>query len=131
MLTIVKSATNELICTLTEMQTLTNPYWLLVFTHKMNKKQYSCIGTDVSAFKERYNKFNIIEQPSPDRLNNQIEFDDTGEYLYAIYEQTSATNLDPANAHRLVEVGQAKVIFNPAAKPIFAQPIDNPVIFKP
>ena len=56
--------------------------------------------TDVSTFKDRYNKFSINE--------NTYNFFE-GEYMYNVYAQTSSVNIIPSLANELVEEGILKV----------------------
>jgi hypothetical protein len=63
-------------------------------------KEYNFLLTDVSTFKDRYNKFSINE--------NTYNFFE-GEYMYEIYAQTSSSNLNPALANEQVESGILKV----------------------
>lgn len=60
--------------------------------------------TDISAYIERYNEFEITEGTTVTL--------DAGEYLYEIYAQSSPSNLDPALANQLVEQGIVKVDFD-------------------
>jgi hypothetical protein len=56
--------------------------------------------TDISSFKERYNKFLINE--------NTYQFFE-GEYNYVVYAQTSSSNINPSLANEIVEEGLLKV----------------------
>lgn len=110
MFIITRNTVNEIICTLTEKQTLTNPYFLFVFKHDEAKIQTACIAPDSSSYPDRYNKFLIEENSSPDNLTAEITLANPSEYTYNIYEQASSTNLDPALADNLLETGKARVI---------------------
>ena len=57
--------------------------------------------TDISAYIERYNKFNVTE--------GTTFTVDAGEFLYKVYAQTSSSNLNPSLANELVEEGLLKV----------------------
>lgn len=99
-----KGQSNKFVVTLKEKQTLTNPYYLLEFTNKVEKVPYYFIGTDVSGFPERFNQFNIIE-------GTTIRLDEEGEYDYRIFEQLSNSNTNPALCDNLIplEVGMVYV----------------------
>ena len=57
----------------------------------------------------------IIETNStPDPLVGEVELPLVGFYTYTIYEQSSSTNLVPANATGVVEVGKVQVVDTPA-----------------
>lgn len=100
MLLITQGETKFWYLTLSEKVTISNPYFLFSVTHRQTMRVYNFILTDVSTFKERYNKFSIDESDY-----NFYE----GEYMYEVYAQTSSTNLDPSLANELVEEGILKV----------------------
>lgn len=100
MLLITQGETKFWYLTLTEKVTISNPYFLFSVTHRQTMKVYNFILTDVSTFKDRYNKFSINE-------SNYNFYE--GEYMYEVYAQTSSTNLNPSLANELVEEGILKV----------------------
>ena len=129
MFIITRNTTNEIICTLTEKQTLVDPYFLFVFTHDETKSQTACIAPDSSSYIERYNKFFIEENAAPDNLNAEITLGTPSEYTYCIYEQSSSTNLDPALAENLLETGKARVIADITAPAEFSIPETGTKVF--
>jgi len=109
MINIQKNTTNTIVLTLNELTTIDTPYYLFKFVYCSdynNIKYFVC--TDTSLYLTRYNKFNIIESSTEDPLNGTIELN-PGMWDYYIYEQVSATNLDPDNAGNLVEQGKVIV----------------------
>jgi hypothetical protein len=100
MLLITKGETKFWYLTLTEKVTISNPKFLFSLTHRQTMKEYNFILTDVSTFKDRYNKFSINE--------NTYNFFE-GEYMYNVYAQTSSVNIIPSLANELVEEGILKV----------------------
>lgn len=101
MIYLTKGATSQIILTLKEKQTLSAPNYLFVFTHRGSNIQVKFVllnNADTSAFKDRFNQFSIVTNTY---FNNQ----DSGEWEYEIYEQTSPTNTNPANATGLLETG--------------------------
>ena len=100
MLTITKAETKYWYLTLTEKVTIDNPTFLFSLTNRTTNTEYNFILTDVSAYTERYNKFQFIEGTDADLY--------TGEYEYKVYAQTSDSNLDPSLADELVEQGILK-----------------------
>lgn len=100
MLLITQGESKYWYLTLSEKTTIANPYYLFSLTHRQTNKVYNFILTDISSFKERYNKFSIDE--------TLYEFFE-GEYIYEIYAQTSSTNINPSLANQLVETGILKV----------------------
>ena len=100
MLTITKGETKFWYLTLTEKTTISDPTYLFSITHRLTNTTTNFILTDVSAYTERYNKFQFIEGVTAELY--------TGEYMYRVYAQTSPTNTDPDNADELVEQGILK-----------------------
>jgi hypothetical protein len=94
MIYLTKGATSQIILTLKEKQTLSAPNYLFVFTHRGSNIEVKFVilnAADTSAFKDRFNTY--------------FGTQDSGEWEYQIYEQTSTTNTNPANATGLVETG--------------------------
>lgn len=105
-----KGQNNFLVFTLTEKVTLSNPYYLFSFKHQVLMSTVNFIATDVSGFPTRYNKFLITETTGTVNLTSGIvSLPETGFYEYAIYQQTSSSNLNVANAEGLLEIGMVKV----------------------
>ena len=111
MIVLEKGQTNEdLVFTLSENTTLSNPVYLFQFISPLNVS-YTCISTDLAttAQKERYNKFTIIEGVD-DRENGSLILGGQGVYELVIWEQSSTTNLDPDNATARVEQTLVRLI---------------------
>lgn len=113
---------SETIVTLNESTTITNPFYLFVFTNVSTKVQYKTIvdsASDASEFPDRANvySFNTITLFSSAQA---------GQYSYEIYEQQSAVNTDPTGLN-LVECG--KMLLNPAAN-IIQQGYEPETIYK-
>jgi hypothetical protein len=105
-----KGQNNFLVFTLTEKVTLNNPYYLFSFKHQVLMSTVNFIASDVSGFPTRYNKFLITETTGTVNLTSGIvSLPETGFYEYAIYQQTSSSNLNVANAEGLLEIGMVKV----------------------
>jgi len=100
MLLLTKGESKNWFLTLTEKVTIANPKFLFSITHRQTEKQYNFLLTDISSFKDRYNKFLINE--------NTYDFFE-GEYNYIVYAQTSSSNVDPLLANEQVEEGLLKV----------------------
>ena len=98
---------SDTIVTLTESTTLTNPYYLFVFTNVSTKVQYKInvnSTSDSSAYKDRFNEFSF----------NTITLFATaqaGQFSYEVYEQASSVNLNPSGLN-MVECG--KMLLLPA-----------------
>jgi hypothetical protein len=119
MFIINKGQSNTVVVTLTEKCTLTNPNYLFEFTSKNTDDKKYCIAFDTSLYTERYNKFVIVETNTPDNLDGEVTLSPVGEWIYQIYEQVSATNLNPALATGLVETGLLNVIGTTTADSIY------------
>lgn len=105
-----KGQNNFLVFTLTEKVTLSNPYYLFSFKHQVLMSSVNFIASDVSGFPTRYNKFLITETTGTVNLTSGIvSLLETGFYEYAIYQQTSSSNLNVSNAEGLLEIGMVKV----------------------
>lgn len=88
-----KDAVNTVVVTLTENATVANPIYLFLFTNQQSNVDYYFTATDLSNFKERYNKFLITEKLNPNTLNGEISLDEEGFYNYFVY-QTSLYQKD-------------------------------------
>jgi hypothetical protein len=102
MIHFIKGQTTKVVVTLKEKQTLSAPNYLFYFTSRATDNTRAFVilnNADLSNYKDRFNAFNIV-------TNSYFSNYDSGEYTYAIYEQTSSSNLNPALATNLLEVGQ-------------------------
>ena len=106
MINIERNSPNEIALTLKERGTAT--YYLFKFQSDNTEAVEYCIATDSSAFPNRYNKFTITEQTSPDNLNAQVEMTTEGQWRYYVYANVSSSNLDPTGLVEL-ESGIVKV----------------------
>lgn len=91
-----KNQSNNVIFTLTENQTLTNPYYLFSLTSHLSKVEYNFICNDISSATSRYNKFIVVEtgRTFQNLTAGTVSLTDNGFYTYKIYEQSSPVNLD-------------------------------------
>jgi hypothetical protein len=120
-LRILKNNDNAITVTLTEKSTLPNPIYLFKFTNQTSNVAYWFISEDTSQFKERYNKFVLIEGDyfTPlDSLEGKIEIGLQGLYDYEVYQTTllDISTLDSAIdaipfIDKTVEVGLVDVVF--------------------
>lgn len=101
MIYLTKGATSEIILTLKEKQTLSVPNYLFIFTHRGSNIEVKFVllnNADTSTHKDRFNSFSIV-------TNTYFQTQDSGEWEYEIYEQTSPTNTNPSLATGLLETG--------------------------
>jgi len=110
MITITRGTANTIILTLTENVTISNPIFLFEFSNDQTRQTYTCIAADISDYTYRYNEFVITEKTSPNNLNGEISLPAPGDYHYFVYQQTSTSNLDPAQTQGLLETGKLTVI---------------------
>lgn len=99
MINLVKGVTSSIVVTLTEKQLLAAPNYLFVFTGRTTNTETKFVllnAADISAYKNRYNKFSLAHTLFTDAKIQQ--------YVYNIYEQASTTNLDPTGLN-LLETG--------------------------
>ncbi len=123
-----KNSNNYLVFTLSEKVTLTNPYYLFSFKHQVEMNPINFIAFDSSLYKDRYNKFLITETTGTTTLTSGIvSLSETGFYEYAIYEQTSSSNLDLNQTGNLLEIGMVKVNSD---KPIYKEYDNEPKTIK-
>ena len=101
MIYFTKGQTSEIILTLKEKQTLTAPNYLFRFVNRVTNVEVKFVllnASDLSTYKDRYNKFSIV-------TNTYFVSSNVGEWEYFIYEQTSSSNTNPALATTLLETG--------------------------
>jgi hypothetical protein len=87
----VEYAEYNVILTLTENKVGTSNYYLIECTNQVtNDISYSIISNDLSAYKERYNLFDIIFDADNNAkgLNNHIYLPYSGFYTYVVMETT-------------------------------------------
>ena len=106
MINIERNSANEIALTLKERGTAT--YYLFKFQSDNTEAVKYCIATDSSAFPNRYNRFTITEQTSPDNTNAEVEMTTEGQWRYYVYANSSSSNLDPTGLLEL-ESGIVKV----------------------
>jgi hypothetical protein len=105
MIHLIKGQVNKIILTLSEKATLTSPNYLFYFKSRNTNETVAFVilnNADLSAYKERFNAFNITVSSY---FANKLP----GEWSYQIYEQTSTSNLIPSQATSLLESGQASL----------------------
>lgn len=98
MIKLIKNTANNVIITVTENVTLTNPVFLFDLTYNSSSNNsYQFIADNISSATTRYDQF-IIQ--------NQISgITEQGWFTYKVYEQESTTNMNPLLATSLVEQG--------------------------
>lgn len=80
MIYLEKDSVNTFVLTLSETSTISNPYYLFLFKNEFNKDSqgFQWMGTDTSAYIERYNLFELEEGVDATFI--------IGQYTYTVYE---------------------------------------------
>lgn len=89
MIYINKDEINNIVLTLSEVSSLSNPFYLFVFQNEMNPQSDPILFTtsDISAYPERYNQF-LLDEPVDVVLIK-------GQYSYSVYESlTEPTSIE-------------------------------------
>lgn len=83
MIYLEKDSVNTFVLTLTETSTITNPYYLFLFQNEFNKDSqgFQWMGTDTSAYIERYNLFELTEGVDATFV--------IGQFTYTVYESAN------------------------------------------
>ena len=111
MIQLTKGVTQYMYLTLTEKELLTNPNYLFIFRSRSTNIEVKFVllnNTDISLFKERYNKFSLV-------TNTYFNTSLIGQYTYEIYEQASSSNTNPSGLNMLesgiMMLNEASTIF--------------------
>lgn len=110
MILINENTSNTVILTLSEKTTLTNVNYLFEVYNDMTNIYKYFIAQDISTNKLRYNEFIITETVTEFPLLGQINLIAEGFYKYNVYEQASASNLNPLLALNLIDKGKLKFV---------------------
>lgn len=93
----IRLGVNFLVFTLNEKVTLTNPGFILILKNDSTEKQVACkLGTELSEYTDRFNRFLVTVKTSPTALNSEVNLDDYGWHSYFIYESESPNSFDYA-----------------------------------
>lgn len=110
MIVINKGESNDIVVTVTEKTTISNPYYLFVFESRQAPNNIvKCIASNRSTVTVRYDEFTIDEKESPNSLAGEIEFPITGEWSYSIYQTANLSLIVPSEIN-IVERGICKVV---------------------
>lgn len=109
MIVINRGQTNTAILELTTNSSLLNPNYLFEFKNDLTNNFTYFFAQDLSTFKCRYNRFEIVENDVAIPLSGQVTLL-TGMYTYNVYETTGNTLSVSATTGRVVQTG--KVIVN-------------------
>lgn len=121
---ITRLSNSTLVFTLTEKQTLTSPYWLFELKFRGdNTTVKTFIASDTSSYPDRYNQFLVTEVDAGSELltSGTVNLQNTGEWHYRIFEQSSSSNLIVANATTECENGIILVLPSSVTTPTVHQ----------
>ena len=125
MQTITRGANNTVTLTLTESVTLTSPYFLVnAKSRRTNEVKNFILASNLSSNTDRYDQFTITETSGTEILTSGTVTLTGGDWWYKVYEQSSASNLNPDNATTLLEEGIFRVIDSNDTY-IFTEPTDT------
>lgn len=102
MIVIERGALNTFALTLTEKVTIPAPYYLMTVTGKSGQAIVKWLMTDISAYPERFNKFQFTEG-----VTATIPF--KGDYIYKVYQKAAANTIIPTDPNDLIEQGIMRV----------------------
>ena len=113
MIQLIKGQSKDVIVTLTELTTLSDGYYLFVFTHETTKAIINVIksfSSDLSSFKYRFNKFTFA--------SSLFTTASIGKYVYSVYEQTSSSNTNTTGLN-MIETGKMDLNLSSTATDVF------------
>jgi hypothetical protein len=122
-------ANSNVILTLNESKTLESPEYVIVFVCDHPNTKFACkLGTDLSDYPTRANKFTITVQEDAEPLDAEVSLANFGFYKYFVYEMADATEFDFDNVDDLdldtmdgeVERGKMKYITTEDARAYYA-----------
>jgi hypothetical protein len=133
-----KNSTNNVVVTLTENSTVSNPIYLFMFTNQTSNVHYYFIGTDTSIYKTRYNKFSIIEKVAANTLNGEVTLGFNGFYNYTVYQTSLANTSGLTTAAdavpfitKSVEVGVVDVVLDTITNTEYDVQEETNIIYQP
>lgn len=108
MIILTKGETKNIYFTGSESATLSNPYFLFIFTNRITQEVVKFVVTNESTTL-RYDVFELD-------VDQYFEYAETGFWTYQVYEQASSSNLNPAGLNE-VENGymylNSAIVFEP------------------
>lgn len=134
----LKNSTNNVVVTLTENATVTNPIYLFMFTNQTSNVPYYFISTDTSSYKTRYNKFSVVEKLAANTLNGEVTLGFNGYYNYTVYQTSLANTSGLTTAAdavpfitKSVEVGVVDVVLDAITNTEYDVQDENNIIYQP
>ena len=113
MIYLQRGATNSVVMTLTEKSELNNPYFLFSFTNNTSGDEKLFNMVDISGYRRRYNRFELVETTSEDLPNGKVELE-YGWGRYEVYESATQSLDINDTTGRILEQGKFYVSGYPA-----------------
>lgn len=113
MIYLQKGATNSVVMTLTEKSELNNPYFLFSFTNNTSGDEKLFNMVDISGYRRRYNRFELVETSSEDLPNGRVELE-YGWGRYEVYESATQSLDINDTTGKILEEGKFYVSGYPA-----------------
>lgn len=106
MIILESNTENQLVLSLSEKVTISDPYYLFRFVHKETKNEYICLSAAIENYTHNRQLFEITTvSGTPDPLVGEIALIYGDEYNYYIYAQTSSSNVDYTLSNELIQEG--------------------------
>lgn len=92
---VVELGVNQIILTLNEKVALVSPEFVMIIENDTTSKKVACkLGTDLSSYPTRYNKFNLTLKTSPVAANAEVYLVNSRSHKYFVYEYADADTFD-------------------------------------
>jgi hypothetical protein len=126
---ILQKGANNVILTLTEKVTIANPYYLFALSSIQTNQTIYFMATDISSYKERYNKFVWTIKTNPNFNNGEFDLPIEGLYTYTAY-QLSTPALTPPEGAIILEVGNCQYGYSEQNLTVYSLPNNQIKIYE-
>ena len=126
---ILNQGANNVILTLTEKVTISNPIFLFALSSIQTNATVYFIATDTSQYKERYNKFTWTIKTNPNNFAGEFNLPIEGLYSYQVY-QLSTPSLTPPEGAIILEVGNVQYGYSEQDLTIYELPTTQIKIYE-
>lgn len=91
----LSAGANNIILTLNELKTLDTPEYVLILECIGTDRKTACkLGTELSEYPERFNKFLLTVKANAEPLDSEVELLNEGSYKYFVYEMEDADSFE-------------------------------------
>jgi hypothetical protein len=126
---ILNQGANNVILTLTEKVTISNPVFLFALSSIQTNATVYFIAQDTSQYKERYNKFIWNVKTNPNYNAGEFNLPIEGLYSYQVY-QLSTPSLTPPEGAIILEVGNVQYGYSEQDLTIYELPTNQIKIYE-